>query len=222
MSIDRHSNWLSKSGINHRELQAKSEKLLVSVGSQTYEPAREKLKNRLDDDSLGRKTPMRASATVLLASVVRNQRITHTSILRRGSLRGNVEDFERGSPKRFDWLCRFSVSDSGPFWTSRIGYATKIPSNRRCHPYGWPTLGHYRILEKMRRGHGEVHPSRQNLCDRSPGGGSRDFVSLARYRRHNDQAMPAKGWAKCAVAPGCRAQSKAACENPIHLRTWYE
>src|SRR5712664_828326 len=26
--------------------------------------------------------------------------------------------------KRFDWLCRFSVSDSGPFWTSRIGYAT--------------------------------------------------------------------------------------------------
>src|SRR6266404_3846993 len=49
--------------------------------------------------------------------------VPHTSDI--CSLRGNVEDFERGSPKRFHWLCRFSVSDSGPFWTSRIGYATQ-------------------------------------------------------------------------------------------------
>jgi hypothetical protein len=34
----------------------------------------------------------------------------------------------------------------------------------------------------------------------------------------NDKRCPRRAELECTVAPGCRAQSKAACENAIHLR----
>src|SRR5947209_14487354 len=111
-----------------RELQASRRELLVQLAHKTYEPAREKAEElTLDDDSLGRKTLYACEchgSCLPRSCAIRGitAHVPHTSDV--GSLRGNVEDFERGSPKRFDWLCRFSVSDSGPFWTSRIGYAT--------------------------------------------------------------------------------------------------
>ncbi len=63
----------------------------------------------------------------------------------------------------------------------------------------------------------------QNLATGVPAGAAGTSCRLARYRRsEQQQAMPAKGWAKCAVAPGCRAQSKAASKTRFTCDTWYE
>ena len=39
-----------------------------------------------------------------------------------GLRRPTVQDSERGSTKRFNWLSGFQSLDSGPFWTPPVGY----------------------------------------------------------------------------------------------------
>jgi len=166
---------------------------------------------------------MRASATVLAClGRAQSEELPHTfPILRTWVRCGVMSRISKEAHRRgftgfvvsvFRILDRFGPRASAT--------QPKIPSNRRCHPYGWPNawpLSH--SGKDWRRGHGRSPiPFRSKSCARSPGGGSRTSCRLARYSRSERQAMPAKGWAKCAVAPGCRAQSKAACENPIHLR----
>ena len=52
------------------------------------------------------KVPVIASTSA--SRVYITAHVSHTSEV--GSLRCNVEDSERGSTKRVDWLCRFSLS----------------------------------------------------------------------------------------------------------------
>jgi len=92
--------------------------------------------------------------------------VPHTSDV--GSLRGNVEDLERGSQKRLTGFV-VSVVRILAFWT-RASYATKIP-RIACHPYGWPNAWAIIAFWKMAPGHGRSYPhSGQNLATGVPAG----------------------------------------------------
>src|SRR5437899_9579489 len=128
------------------------------------------------------KRSMRASATVLAClGRAQSEELPHTFPILRTWVRCGVMSRISKEAHRRD-LTGFVVSVFrilDRFGPRASATQPKIPSNRRCHPYGWPNawpLSH--SGKDWRRGYGRSPiPFPVKSCARSPGGGSRDFVS---------------------------------------------